>query len=113
MPVRSFGGGHTFIDDTTRFTSVYIIKRKSEKFPKQEGILKETTAPYSPQFNGVVEQAKRTIEERARCMLDDACLSNRFWAEAVTSAVYLKNISPTKALSNRISTRRDMGGSLL
>jgi len=31
-------------------------------------------------------------------MLDDACLSNRYWAEAVTTAVYLKNISPTKAL---------------
>jgi len=138
IPVASFGGASymlLFIDDATRFTSIYIIKRKCdvldrfkeyqaemekqtgkrikclrtdgggeytskqfENFLKQEGILKETTAPYSPPSNGVVERANRTIMERARCMLDDACLSNRYWAEAVSTAVYLKNFSPTKAL---------------
>jgi hypothetical protein len=40
------------------------------------------------------------VVERARCMLEDAGLEKSFWAEAVTTAVFLKNISPTRALGD-------------
>ena len=66
------------------------------------GIIRQTTAPYSPQQNGVAERLNRTIMESARCMLHQAGLSREFWAEAVTTAVYIKNRSPTKALTNII-----------
>lgn len=34
----------------------------------------------------------------ARTMLNESDLSIRYWGEAANTAVYLKNISPTKAL---------------
>jgi hypothetical protein len=38
--------------------------KKFAEYLKSEGILKETTTPYTPQSNGVVERANRTIMER-------------------------------------------------
>jgi len=69
--------------------------KKFAEYPKSEGIWKETTTPYTPQSNGVVEQANRTIMERIQCMLDDAGLSKKYWAFAVSVAVYFKNRAPT------------------
>jgi len=51
--------------------------KKFAEYLKSEGILKETTTPYTPQSNGVVERANHTIMERLRCMLDDAGLSKK------------------------------------
>jgi len=68
--------------------------KKFAEYLKSEGILKETTTPYTPQSNGVIERAKRRIMERVRCMLDDAGLSKQYWAFAVSVAVYLKNRTP-------------------
>jgi len=69
--------------------------KKFAEYLKSEGILKKTTMPYTPQSNGVVQRANSTIMERARCMLDDAGLSKKYWAFAVSMAVYLKNRTPT------------------
>ncbi|KAG6465891.1 hypothetical protein O3G_MSEX015473 [Manduca sexta] len=74
------------------------INLKLQAFLKNCGIKHQTTVAYSPQQNGVAERANRTIVEKTRCMLLDAGLSNKFWAEAVNTAVYLKNRSPTKAV---------------
>jgi len=63
------------------------------------GIKHETTVPYSPQQNGVAERLKRTLVERDRTMLMESHLNPYLWAEAIATAVYLKNHSPTKALS--------------
>jgi len=70
--------------------------KKSAEYLKSEGILKETTTPYTPQSNEVVERANRTIMERVRCMLDDAGLWKKYWAFAVSVAVYLMNRTPTR-----------------
>jgi transposase InsO family protein len=71
------------------------------KFLKDNGIRHQKTVPYTPQQNGVAERANRTIVEKARCMLYGAELHRELWAEAVSTAVYLKNISPTRALSDK------------
>lgn len=55
---------------------------------------------YTPEQNGVAERANRTIVEKARSMLKEAGLSIKYWAEAVNTAVYLKNRSPTKAVQD-------------
>ena len=59
------------------------------------------TAPYTPEQNGVAERKNRTVVEMARSLLKGKHLPNQFWAEAVATAVYLLNISPTKAVMNR------------
>jgi len=72
--------------------------KKFASYLKQEGILKETTTPYTLQLNGVVERANSTIFEHVRCMLDDAGLSKKYWTFAVEAAVYLENRMPTRSV---------------
>ena len=66
---------------------------KWEEFCAAEGIIHEFTAPYTHQQVGVAERSHRTIVERARCMLKDAGLPGEFWAEAVSTACHLKNVT--------------------
>lgn len=58
------------------------------------GIKMSLTAPYTPQQNPVAEIGNRTTTEKARTLLKQASLPAEFWAEAVSTAVYLENITP-------------------
>lgn len=69
------------------------------KYLQQHGIIHQRTIPYCPNQNGVSECLNRTLMEKARCMLQGAGLCGRYWGEAVMTAIYLKNRSPTAALS--------------
>ena len=70
-----------------------------ESYLKREGIRHERTIPKTPEQNGVAERKNRTLVESVRSMLADAKLPRKFWAEALSTAVYLQNRSPTKALN--------------
>jgi transposase InsO family protein len=70
---------------------------------KECGIRAESTAAYSPQQNGVAERLNRTLGEAARSMLIHAGLSNSYWAEAVSTATYLRNRMVTSALKSGIT----------
>ena len=72
--------------------------KKFTGFLKSEGVRHECTIPKTPQQNGVAERLNRTLVEVSRSMLLDAKLSHSFWAEAVATAVYLRNRCPTKAV---------------
>ncbi len=65
---------------------------------KAEGIRHELTIPKTPEQNGIAERLNKSLVEMARSMLLDAKLPKKFWAEAISTAVYLKNRSPSKAL---------------
>lgn len=69
-------------------------------FCEEHGIRRELTAPYTPEQNGVAERKNRTVVEMARSMLKARGVPNRFWCEAVATAVYILNVSPTKAVMN-------------
>ena len=69
-----------------------------EKYLRSEGIRHERTVPKTPQQNGVAERLNRTLMEIVRSMLIDSNLPHEFWAEALATAVYLKNRSPTRAV---------------
>lgn len=67
-------------------------------FCRQEGIKRQFTTAYTPQQNGVAERMNRTLLERARAMLATASLEKLFWAEAVNTACYVINRSPSTAV---------------
>jgi len=70
-------------------------------FCDENGIRRELTSPYSPQQNGVAERKNRIVVEMARSLLNGRGLPVHFWGEAVAAAVYLLNLSPTKAVLNQ------------
>ena len=60
----------------------------------------ELTVSYSPEQNGVAERMNRTLMESARAMITHAGLPNRYWAEAVATAAYIRNRAPTAAIKS-------------
>ena len=101
-----------FVTLTTNQTGNKVKKLRSDNggeywseefvaYLKERGILHHTTTPMNPEQNGEAERMNRTIIEAARSMLHHAKLSTSFWAEAVNTAVFLRNRSPTVALSKK------------
>lgn len=70
-----------------------------KKFLDHHGIIHQKTNPYTPQQNGMSERLNRTVVEKAKCLLFDASLPKKFWAEAVHTAVYLRNRSLASSLN--------------
>lgn len=62
------------------------------------GIQRQLSAPYSPQQNGVAERKNRTVMEMARSMLKEMHVPTSLWAEAIATAVYILNRSPSSAV---------------
>ncbi|KAJ9553541.1 hypothetical protein OSB04_017587 [Centaurea solstitialis] len=60
------------------------------------GIIHETTAPYTPQQNGVAERKNRVLKEMVNSMLSYSGLSKGFWGEAMLTACYVLNRVPNK-----------------
>jgi len=87
---RSDGGGE--------YTSAAFSRLLTEA-----GIVREQTAPYSLEQNGVCEPANRTIIGRAKAMMFAAGLPDEMWGEAVHPAVYLKNWSPMSVLEKSMT----------
>ena len=78
-----------------------FCSKEFEEFCKKCGIAWQKTTPYTPQQNGVAERMNKTLMERARSMLSGAGLGQEFWAEAVDTACYLVNRSPSSVLEDK------------
>ena len=63
-----------------------------------KGILIEYTSPYTSQQNGVSERHIRTLSCMVRSLIQDAGLSDEYWAEALQTAVFLKNRTASRTL---------------
>lgn len=74
------------------------VNAEFNRFLEEEGIKRQLTVQHTPQQNGVAERANRTVVEMARCMLLSSNVPEYLWGEAVNTAVYLRNRSPTKLL---------------
>lgn len=77
------------------------MNKDVSKFLTDCGIRHQTSTPYTPEQNGLAERMNRTLVERAKCMLFDANLDKGFWAEAVATAAYIINRSPSKVLEEQ------------
>ena len=83
-----------FSDNGGEYTS-----KEFTRYLAEEGIRHELTTPRTPEQNGFAERLNRTLMEGVRTMLVDSMLPRRFWAEALSTMVYIRNRSPTKALA--------------
>lgn len=77
------------------------VNQEFEQLLRKHGILRRLTAPYNPEQNGVAERRNRTLMEMARCLLIQSGLPSTFWAEAVNTANYIRNRSPTSKLKGK------------
>lgn len=78
----------------------YCNERMS-RYLSSKGILLETTAPYTPEQNGRAERDNRTLVESARAMLYAKDMPTHLWAEAVNTACYILNRTPTSCNQNK------------
>lgn len=106
---QNFLNFHTLVERETGRKLKIVGRDRGGEFSSLEfqkycngiGIKREYTAPYSPQQNGVVERKNRTVIEMSRSLLKSGKLPLNFWGEAVSTAIYLINSSPTKYLHGK------------
>ena len=70
------------------------------------GIQHETTSPRTPELNGKAERLNRILNDTIRAMLIQANMPDSFWAEAMATAVYLKNRLSSEAIDDDVSFER-------
>ena len=75
-------------DNGGEFTS-----NEFENYLKSEGVKHELSVPKTPEQNGVAERLNRTLIEAVRGMLIQSKLPQKFWVEALSTAVHLHNRS--------------------
>ena len=79
------------------------MSKDFQAYLTSKGIEHQLTIPHSPQQNGVAERLNRTLMESARAMLSHSNLPNKFWAEAVATAAYLRNRTTTSANEEQLT----------
>ena len=71
-----------------------------KEYCQQHRIRHDLSAPYSHQQNGVAERANRSILDAARSMLHAHGLARVLWAEAINTAVYVRNRTASRVINN-------------
>ena len=79
-----------------------FVNEEMKKWVAEKGITIETTAPYSPSQNGIVERLNWTLLEMARAMIIAKGLLKFLWDKAMAHANYLCIQSPTQALESQM-----------
>ena len=75
-----------------------FCNKEFEQCCQKWGMKRHKTVRFTPQQNGLAERMNRTLVDKSRCLLITSKLSKMFWAEAVSTASYLVNKSPSAAI---------------
>jgi hypothetical protein len=78
-PIRVDGGGE------------YASHEKFLEYLAVEGIIREESAAYTEQEDGISDRCNRTVLDPAPSMLKHTGILNKLWAEVVSTAVYIDN----------------------
>ena len=70
---------------------------------EEHGIHHQLTVAYTPQQNGVAERMNRTLMNLVRSMLHHKGIHKSFWAEALSTAVYIRNRVTSRGLPTDIT----------
>ena len=62
--------------------------KEFEEYCKREGVRRELTVPKTQEQNSVAEQINCTLVESVRSMLTYSMLPKKFWAKALSTAVF-------------------------
>ena len=78
------------------------VNKAFKDFWAKNGIIMETTAPYSPAQNGIAKQLDQTLLRHAWAMIFAKNLLKTLWPEAIAYACYIKNQSPMQVLGSDV-----------
>jgi transposase InsO family protein len=81
------------VDNGSEFATTLI-----ETFCWKNGVIMETTVPYTPEQNGIAECAIAVFFQMVRCMLHSAKMDLRYWGEAFLYAVHIRSYTITSAI---------------
>lgn len=69
-----------------------------DEFYAKKGITRHKTVRMTPQQNALAERMNKTLMDKVRCMMLQAKLPKRLWAEILNTSRYLVNLSPSTAI---------------
>ena len=70
---------------------------------RSDGTQHETSAPDTPEQNGLAEQMNQTLTTLTNAMLEDSKLPKSFWADALTTATYITAWSLTEGIKRKVT----------
>ena len=68
------------------------------KFCEEHGIIHQTSAPYTPQQNGLAERKNRTLVDMVNAMIIHSKLPFNLWGEALLTACHVHNRVPSRKI---------------
>ena len=83
--IRSDGGGEYFSNEFSDYL-------------QNNGVWRKFSWRYTPQQNEVTDRKNRHIAEIARALMMKKNMPHSYWAETVSTAVYIMNRTPTIAI---------------
>lgn len=79
-----------------------FVNLQMNEFCRRNGIIHETTNPYTPQQNGIAECVIAVLFEMVRCMLHTSNMDLRYWGEAFMYAVHIHSMTLTSGLEGNV-----------
>jgi transposase InsO family protein len=68
---------------------------------RSDGVRHETSAPDTPEQNGLAERMNQTLSTLANTMLEESKLPKSFWADAMTTAAFVTGRSPADGIGGK------------